>query len=542
MKISSYLTAGVSVLALTAIAALATDASANQIFYPYKKGAMRVDPNRPMLHVGPYEPLYVAKKSGSGTWTDTTAKLPFVDGPWNPKQLTDGTVLVEDFCTSPEQWYKLTPDNKGNYVNGTWSAIATMPTGYSPLFFASQILTDGRLIVNGGEYNDCSGDWTNKGALYDPVGNTWTTVNPPTGWSSIGDAQSVILPDGSYMLADCCGTAEAIASISGTTVTWKSTGTGKADDDDEEGWTNLPGGNVFTVDTWKLNSTGDNYEIYDTSTGAWTSQGFTPDILTETSTRELGPATLTPLHGSKGTILQFSAQTTTAINDVYDVASNTWKSGIAMKVGSTVYDSADAPGATLPDGRVLVEASPGTFSTPSHFWEWSISRKGRVSATQVNDTKQAANTSSFEGNLMVLPTGQVIWDNSQVTPNEVAIYTPKGSPKAAWLPVVSSVSATLKVGSTKNAFSGTNFNGFDLGGAYGDDAQQFTNWPLVRITNTKTGDVCFGRSYGFSTMGVWTSGTTNAEFDLPKTCETGASTLQVIVNGIASTGTSVTLS
>jgi len=59
-------------------------------------------------------------------------------------------------------------------------------------------------------------DWTNKGALYDPVGNTWTTVNPPTGWSSIGDAQSVILPDGSYMLADCCGTAEAIASISGT--------------------------------------------------------------------------------------------------------------------------------------------------------------------------------------------------------------------------------------------------------------------------------------------------------------------------------------
>ena len=35
-------------------------------------------------------------------------------------------------------------------------------------------------------------------------------------------------------------------------------------------------------------------------------------------------------------------------------------------------------------------------------------------------------------------------------------------------------------------------------------------------------------------IGVWTSGTTNAAFDIPGTCETGTSRLQVIVNGIAS--------
>jgi hypothetical protein len=107
--------------------------------------------------------------------------------------------------------------------------------------------------------------------------------------------------------------------------------------------------------------------------------------------------------------------------------------------------------------------------------------------------------------------------------------------------VVASVATTLTVGSTGNAISGTNFNGFDLGGAYGDDAQAATNFPLVRITNSSSGDVCFGRSYGFSTMGVWTTGTTTATFDLPSSCATGASTLQVIVNGIASAGTSVTL-
>jgi hypothetical protein len=103
------------------------------------------------------------------------------------------------------------------------------------------------------------------------------------------------------------------------------------------------------------------------------------------------------------------------------------------------------------------------------------------------------------------------------------------------------VSARLRVGSKGNAISGTNFNGFDLGGAYGDDAQAATNFPIVRITNDSTGDVCFGRSYNFSTMGVWTSGTTSALFDLPKGCETGKSTLQVVVNGIASMGVRVKL-
>jgi hypothetical protein len=103
------------------------------------------------------------------------------------------------------------------------------------------------------------------------------------------------------------------------------------------------------------------------------------------------------------------------------------------------------------------------------------------------------------------------------------------------------VNSTLTIGSTGNAISGTNFNGWDLGGTYGDDAQAATNFPIVRITNTSSGDVCFGRSYNFSTMGVWTTGTTNATFDIPASCETGASTLQVIVNGIASKSMAVTL-
>ena len=539
MKINKSLTAGVSVLAVAAVAALATDASAKQIYYPYKPGAQHVDANRPMIHVGPYEAPFVApKKNKSGTWTDVSTKLPFSRGPWGEMLLTDGRVMVEDYCTT--QWYSLTPDAKGQYTDGTWTKLATTPNNYAPLFFAQQVLTDGRVAINGGEYNACQSDWQNKGMLYDPQKNSWTAVTAPSGWSTIGDAESIILPNGTYMLANCCDSPgqAALASISGNNVSWTTQETVSCNGqpcNDEQGWTALPGGDVLMVDVWNTGSNYDDYWLYDPTAGTWTLAGKTANFLTN-SGFELGSAPLTPAYGKSGTVFQFGAD---QYNDVYDVSSGTWTTGPSFPLSG--YDCADAPSVTLPSGHILVQASPGEFQTPSHFFEVSFKAKtGKAKITQVNDTKQAANTSSFESNFVLLPTGQVLWDNSQAT-QEVAIYTPKGKPKAAWLPVVSSVSNSLTVGSTGNAISGTNFNGFDLGGVYGDDAQAATNWPIVKITNTSTGDVCYGHSYGFSTMGVWTTGTTNATFDIPASCETGASTLQVVVNGTASAGVSVTL-
>src|SRR5437764_306212 len=65
--------------------------------------------------------------------------------------LTDGTVMVQSYNEST--WYKLTPDNTGSYVNGTWKQVASLPSGYQPLYFASAVLADGRLVITGGEYN-----------------------------------------------------------------------------------------------------------------------------------------------------------------------------------------------------------------------------------------------------------------------------------------------------------------------------------------------------------------------------------------------------
>ncbi|HTT83249.1 MAG TPA: hypothetical protein VMF67_07195 [Rhizomicrobium sp.] len=553
MKIKNCLTAGVSALAVTAFAAAITGVSAHVIYLPYRPGMTAPKPITPAAQ--PYRAPYVApKKSKSGTWTDLTNNPFTSEGGWGPMQLTDGTLLVKEaFTGTAGIWYKLTPDKKGQYTDGTFTKIATMPSGYSPDFFAQQVLPNGNVLIEGGEYNDQQGDWSNKGAIYNPVANTWASVTPPSGWGSIGDSESVILPDGTYMLGDCCefGTGQQVlATVSGTTVNWaKPTNTwtcNKVEDDypcmDEEGFTSLPNGNVFLVDVWDYTSTSDEYWIYDTSTGAWSQPGSTPNRLSDTSYFELGAAPLTPQSGKQGTIIQLTADVDSpGPSDVYNVAKGKWSTGPTLKVGSTIYVMADAPAAVLPDGNVLAEASPYYGSPgPAHFWEMKTSKKGKVTATQVNDTKTSAQSNCFTGNLIPLPTGQIFWDNSQYS-TELAIYTPQGTAKPAWAPVVSSVSSTLTVGSTANAISGTNFNGFTTGGYYGDDAQAATNYPLVRITNNSTGDVCFGRSYNFSTMGVWTTGTTNAVFDIPSTCETGASTLTVVVNGITSAGVSVTL-
>ena len=155
------------------------------------------------------------------TWQPLTNQPSF--SPGAVLLLTDGTVLAHSEpnclnCTSTDynSWYKLTPDSSGSYVHGAWTQVAS-PTGYAPLYFGSVVLPNGHVVVEGGEYDcssgTCNAAWTNQGAIYDPVKNGWTSVAPPTGWKTIGDAQSVILPNGTYMQADCCtkdGTAAGL--------------------------------------------------------------------------------------------------------------------------------------------------------------------------------------------------------------------------------------------------------------------------------------------------------------------------------------------
>src|SRR5690242_4348911 len=107
--------------------------------------------------------------SSTQTWTPLKNQPAFAAS--NPLLLTDGTVIAHNAC-APD-WWRLTPDSQGSYVNGTWSEIASMPSGYGPLYFSSAVLPDGRVIVEGGEYNFCNPVWTTLGAIYDPLADSW---------------------------------------------------------------------------------------------------------------------------------------------------------------------------------------------------------------------------------------------------------------------------------------------------------------------------------------------------------------------------------
>jgi hypothetical protein len=208
-------------------------------------------------------------------WQLLTNQPPVLDytncGPGNPILLTDGTVMLAD--NGCQDWWKLTPDEFGSYVNGTWTQLASLPDGYSPLYHASAVLPDGRVIIEGGEYIFSNGVfnpvWSDQGAIYDPRADTWTSVAPPPFFGgfgpfprTIGDAQSVVLFDGTFMLADALTRDTAL--LDARTLTWTPTGENKFDVHDEEGWTLLPNKKVLTVDAYvfQYDPTGMNFELY----------------------------------------------------------------------------------------------------------------------------------------------------------------------------------------------------------------------------------------------------------------------------------------
>lgn len=433
--------------------------------------------------------------------------------------LTDGTVMVHQMTSNgfgTGGWWKLTPDASGSYVNGTWTQLASLPSGYAPLYFASAVLPDGRVLIEGGEYNGSSQVWTSQGAIYDPAANVWTPVAPPSGWSNIGDGQGVVLSNGAFMLANSLSSQNALFNAS--TLSWSATGSGKADGNDEEGWSLLPNGKVLTVDAVNI----PNSELYDPTTGSWSSAGSTIVQLPAEPSEEIGPAVLRP----DGTLFATGGTSNTAI---YNLATGGWSVGPTFPNG---LDIADGPAAILPSGNVLVDASPGVFQNGTSFFEFNGSNLLSVPAPA-----NASTHSSFQGRMLVLPTGQILFTDGSTL---VQIYTAAGLYRAEWQPAVSSTPGTLFLGSYNNFISGTQFNGLSQGAAYGDDAQMATNYPLVRITNNATGHVRYIKTHDHSTMGVATGGApVSTQADLSTQLETGISTLQVVANGIPSNGVTV---
>lgn len=541
-------------------------ASQNSVLPPF---STKVKPAPVQLGTAPTAP---APQTGTAPfWTKLNNAPPVSLGAM--LVLTDGRVIAHEEpncggsnCAGMDMtaWFALTPDVNGSYVNGTWSQIANMPAQYAPLYFSTAVLPDGKVIAEGGEYlcpgvGQCApeGQWTNLGALYDPVTNTWTSVNPPTSptlWANIGDAESIVLPNGTYMQADCCGVALQMESaplaayFNVGTLSWTELNQStKFDEFDEEGWTLLPNGKVLTVDAYvacpsdqpgctAAGFSGTDSELWNPSTGAWSSAGSTIVQLWDSAcgtgkgSFEVGPAILRP----NGTVFYTgSSDCSPGHTAVYNVAKNTWTPGPDFPSNDAAND---APAAIETNGNVIVMTSPfsGTFSAPASFYEWNGSTLNGLPAPP-----NAVNDASFVGHLLVLPTGQIMFTDFTT---DVEILTTAGTFKGSWQPTIHSAPTSVTPGVPNYLITGTQFNGLTQGAAYGDDFQDATNYPLVRIVNDSTKHVFYCKTHDHSTMGVATGSTrVSTRFDVPGDVEPGPSQLYVVANGIPSAPVNITV-
>ena len=459
--------------------------------------------------------------SQAQTLTNLTNQPP--DGAGIVFLLTDGTVLAQG--NQGQDWWKLTPDINGSYVNGTWSQVASLASNYDPYAFASAVLADGRVLIEGGEYNFGQFAFTNQGAVYDPAANTWTNLTPPTGWEYIGDSPSSVLPNKNFLIGRKFD--EEMAELNPSTMTWTPmNSTGKSDWFAEEGWVLLPSGNILTWDV--LNNP--NSEHYVPSEQVWIQDGSTIANLQgppEVGCIPYGGGEYCPPGETGPGILMYNGKVfatgalhqgaPTGYTSIYTPASSptepgTWTPGPNFPNGD---DAGDYFAVLLPSGHVLVEGNSG----------WLYEYDGTNFTATVN--------TYFGGSLMVLPTGEVLVNGSQVYRS--------GNGLQPFAPTLESVPSTLTRGQSYVAF-GTSFNGWSQAANFGDEFETATNYPLVRITNNATQHVFYAKTHDHNSMGVQERHAPNyTHFDVPSGMETGPSTLVVVTNGIASNAMSVTV-
>jgi hypothetical protein len=443
--------------------------------------------------------------------------------------LTDGTVLVQELATA--NWFKLSPDSLGSYVNGTWTPLATGPNG--PTYYASAVLMDGRVFMAGGEDNfGNNGVDLNACEIYDPVANTWQTINGP-GWNKIGDAPCCMLPDGTILLGNIFDVTTAIYDpVAGN---W-SNGPNKHDASSEETWTLLPDQTVLTAEC----SSHPAAEKYVPAAGQWVNASSVPpgsDLVQSSfiSRNEIGPAILMP----DGRVFAIGASGHTAIYTMPNIANQpgSWAAGpnFPADANGVLFQAFDAPAVLLPNGRVLCVAGPvqpdGWAGAPSHCYEFDGN-----SLTAVPDPPNAAESLTWETRMLLLPTGEVLLS---ALSTDIRVYQPGGEPDPSWAPEITSCPTNLQPGRTYT-LEGRLLNGLSQANSYGDDATMATNFPLVRIRNLVTNRVFYCRTHDHSTMGVNTGAVVHStQFDVPVEIETGNAAVQVVSNGISSASLSV---
>ncbi|HET8923305.1 MAG TPA: kelch repeat-containing protein [Candidatus Acidoferrum sp.] len=473
--------------------------------------------------------------------------------------LTDGTVMMQEWqiAISPaseptRRWWKLTPDQFGDYAKGKWSKLAD--SNVARAAFASAVLADGRVVICGGEYSDASGslkqDDTNTCEIYDPVANTWTAFGPPADgmgqvWKKIGDAPCALLQDGTLLLGSMAN--PNVAKLDPATLTWTAMRSHPmVNSNAEDSWVLMPDNTVVAP---SCNSTNPQTTwVYHVASNQWLRGNDLPTNVVEALdphfVAEIGPGLLL----YDGTSFFLGGNQHTA---VYSATANPqWSNGPDLPDQEGLHIGIlDGPGALLVNGNILFGAgfpgkdAAGPFSEPCFYFEFDGSMFYKT-----NDPPNS-NCYTMDTRLLLLPNGDVMFfrDND----SSFYAYRSPAIPQDSFRPVIQSCPAAFAPGSTIQ-ISGLQFNGLSQAVAYGDDSQTATNYPLVRIVNKQSNHVRYCRTFNHTTVdgsgntvpstGVATGAaviTTNVE--IPGDFEQGDAQLFVVANGIPSQPFDVTI-
>jgi fibronectin type 3 domain-containing protein len=437
----------------------------------------------------------------AGTWAPLLHAPPA--GLNNALLLGDGTVMCGD---GGKNWYRLTPDIHGSYVNGTWTMMATMHD--TRLFYASQVLTNGNVFVCGGEYGTGRG----KGEVYNPLANTWTlTPLPGVGYS---DAESKMLPNGNVVMEHHVYNVVSNSWIPVNALR----GQGEAS------WVKLPDDSILTVD-----GGANTASRFIPSLNRWISDTPCPVSLYGYGFEE-GATHLLP----NGKVFFIGGTVNTAIyTPSGSTVAGSWTVGPTMVFGTNALGAVDAPSALMVNGKVLCALGPTNgFNGPTYFYEYDYTTNGFA---QVNGpTGLTYDNAPFASAMLDLPDGNVLFIGGQGS-TRVYVYTPDGEILTNGMPVISSISEN-EDGSYH--LTGTGLNGTTGGASYGDDWQMDSNYPIIRMTNSVTGNVYYVRTYGWNSTGVTTgSKVVTTEFSLPNNLPAGTYSLVVTANGLSSDAT-----
>jgi hypothetical protein len=448
----------------------------------------------------------------SGSWTLLNSFAPGSTG--TMMLLTDGTVMAQAGGIT-NQWFQLSPDASGGYVNGTWSTLASMRA--TRLYMASNVLNDGRVMVLGGEYSS-DGSITRTGEIYDPTSNSWSAMTPfPLG--SFGDDPSSMLPDGRVLLGYIFD--GRTFAYDPTSNTYTQTATKQFNDrSDEEGFVQLPDQSILSYDVFAE----PHAQRYFPSQDQWVNTGDVPVHLSgSTVGEELGPGFMLP----DGRALFFGANGNIAF---YDPNSNTWTAGTPIPNG---LGADDAPGAMMPNGHILIAADRPLFNGPTKVFEFDpTGNGGSGSYTDVTPSNILnLNGPSYVTRMLMLPSGQVLFTNGG---NRLAVYTPNEPPDPSWQPNIDSYNDN---GDGTFTLFGEQLTGISEGAAYGDDAEMASNYPIVQLTANDGSGVFYARTTSWSYTGISPVGDTNQEnvaFTPPAGLPANDYSLVVIANGIPS--------